>query len=225
MVDFVMNYDDNLPLRDVVFFALREAILKGELKPGERLMESVLAAKLGVSRTPIREAMRKLEQEGLVTMTHRRGVEVASITLRDLKDVLEVRRYLEELAVELACKKATEKELVKLRELQEEFKQAIAGGDLKDMAETDEAFHDVIYQATGNQRLIQILNNLREQMYRYRMECIKDEDKRTTLVEEHQILIAAVCDRDVDRAKKAIHVHIDNQRQTIIENLTLNEEV
>ena len=97
------NENDYLPLRDVVFNTLRTSILTGELKPGERLMEIHLADKLGVSRTPIREAIRKLELEGLVTMIPRRGAEVAQITEKNLRDVLEVRRALDALAVELAC--------------------------------------------------------------------------------------------------------------------------
>ena len=90
--DLTLNMDAYLPLRDVVFNTLREAILKGDLKPGERLMELQLAAKLGVSRTPIREAIRKLELEGLVIMIPRKDAEVAHITEKDMKDVLEAER-------------------------------------------------------------------------------------------------------------------------------------
>ena len=98
MHNFQMNIINNyLPLRDVVFYTLRQAILKGELKPGERLMEMQLANQLGVSRTPIREAIRKLELEGLVLMIPRRGAVVAKITEKDLRDVLEVRTSLEKL--------------------------------------------------------------------------------------------------------------------------------
>lgn len=105
------NTNDYLPLRDVVFNTLRESILKGEMKPGERLMEIHLANKLGVSRTPIREAIRKLELEGLVTMIPRRGAEVAQITAKSLRDVLEVRQALDALAMELACERIRRKRL------------------------------------------------------------------------------------------------------------------
>ena len=105
--DLTLNMDAYLPLRDVVFNTLREAILKGDLKPGERLMELQLAAKLGVSRTPIREAIRKLELEGLVLMIPRKGAEVAQITEKNMQDVLEVRKALEELSVQLACERIT----------------------------------------------------------------------------------------------------------------------
>ena len=100
-LNFNVDMNEYLPLRDVVFNTLRQAILRGELKPGERLMEIQLANKLGVSRTPIREAIRKLELEGLVLMIPRKGAEVAEITEKSLRDVLEVRRALEELSVKI----------------------------------------------------------------------------------------------------------------------------
>ena len=103
MNDFHVDMNEYLPLRDVVFKTLRQAILTGELQPGERLMEIALANKLGVSRTPIREAIRKLELEGLVTMIPRRGAEVAQITEKSMNDVLEVRRAMDALCVELAA--------------------------------------------------------------------------------------------------------------------------
>lgn len=115
MNQFEINMDEYLPLRDVVFKTLRQAILKGELAPGERLMEIQLAERLGVSRTPIREAIRKLELEGLVLMIPRKGAEVAKISEQNLRDVLEVRRSLEELAIDLACQRMEPEELSELK--------------------------------------------------------------------------------------------------------------
>ena len=132
-----VTMNEYLPLRDVVFNTLRQAILKGELEPGERLMEIQLAERLGVSRTPIREAIRKLELEGLVLMIPRKGAEVAKISARSLRDVLEVRRALEELAIELACQRMSEEEVGNLQKAQEDFKNAIAEGDAMKIAETD----------------------------------------------------------------------------------------
>ena len=105
---FSLHLDEYLPLRDVVFQTLRQAILTGELKPGERLMEIHLANRLGVSRTPVREAIRMLTLEGLVTMITRRGAEVSRISRQDISDVLEVRGSLDALAVRLACERITE---------------------------------------------------------------------------------------------------------------------
>lgn len=217
--DFKVNMNEYLPLRDVVFHTLRQAILKGELAPGERLMEIQLADRLGVSRTPIREAIRKLELEGLVLMIPRKGAEVAKISEKSLRDVLEVRRSLEELAIELACQRMTEEEIEELSRVEEEFKKAVESGDAMRIAENDELYHDVIYKGTGNDRLVQIINNLREQMYRYRLEYIKDEDKRQILLIEHDNILRAVRQRHVEEAKAAMREHIDNQEITVSKNI------
>lgn len=127
---FNVSMDEYLPLRDVVFKTLRQAILRGELKPGERLMEIQLANKLGVSRTPIREAIRKLELEGLVLMIPRKGAEVAEIKEKGLRDVLEVRRALEELSVQLACDRITAEQLEELETAAEEFRKVLKSEDV-----------------------------------------------------------------------------------------------
>ena len=214
--NFKVNMNEYLPLRDVVFNTLRQAILKGELAPGERLMEIQLAEKLGVSRTPIREAIRKLELEGLVLMIPRKGAEVAKIS--------EVRRSLEELAIELACERMEAEDLRRLEQCQENFCRAIRSGSPMEMAESDEAFHDVIYQSTGNEKLVQMLNNLREQMYRYRLEYIKDADKRQVLMVEHEHILSALKVRNLAEARMAAREHIDNQEITVSKNIKEQEE-
>ena len=220
-----IRMDEYLPLRDVVFNTLRQAILKGELKPGERLMEIQLANKLGVSRTPVREAIRKLELEGLVLMIPRKGAEVAEITRQDMEDVLEVRTALEELAVKDACDHITDAQLSELKKASNEFKKALLEGkDLVTCADADLHFHDVILSATNNRRLIQMLNNLSEQMYRYRMEYLKDERTHKTLIEEHDAIRRALKKHDKVKAGAAIRVHIDNQKRSILESLTEKEE-
>ena len=220
-----IRMNEYLPLRDVVFNTLRQAILKGELKPGERLMEIQLANKLGVSRTPVREAIRKLELEGLVLMIPRKGAEVAEITRQDMEDVLEVRTALEELAVKDACDHITDAQLSELKKASNEFKKALLEGkDLVTCADADMHFHDVILSATNNRRLIQMLNNLSEQMYRYRMEYLKDERTHKTLIEEHDAIRRALKKHDKVKAGAAIRVHIDNQKRSILESLTEKEE-
>ena len=219
MSDLKMKVNEYLPLRDVVFKTLREAILKGNLAPGERLMEIQLANQLGVSRTPIREAIRKLELEGLVIMIPRRGAEVARITEKDLKDVLEVRTSLEELAISLACERISDASVEALKEALKNFKAAINGGDVTKIAERDVAFHDIIFAATDNARLIQIVNNLREQMYRYRLEYLKDYTTHDRLYKEHEEIVAAIADRDKALARKLIVEHIYHQELTVIKNI------
>lgn len=219
MKDISLKMDEYLPLRDVVFNTLRDAIMTGELLPGERLMEIKLADKLGVSRTPIREAIRKLELEGLVVNTPRKGAEVAGISAEDLRDVLEVRRTLEILAINLACDKMTDESLNELYGNIQSFKELIATKAATDIASADVGFHDIIYKSTGNNRLIQILNNIREQMYRYRLEYIKDIDSWKRLLDEHTAIYESIKNRDRESAQTAILTHIDNQEKSICEKM------
>ena len=219
-----VTMDEFLPLRDVVFNTLRQAILTGELKPGERLMEIHLANKLGVSRTPIREAIRKLELEGLVTMIPRRGAEVAQITEKSMNDVLEVRRAMDALCVELACDRITPEELQDLKKACDTFEAAVKTDDIKQIAQADVALHDIIVQATGNQRLIQLVNNLSEQMYRYRFEYIKDFSQHERLVEEHKVIYESIVKKDKETASNMAKVHIDNQKKAIIRQIRLERE-
>ncbi len=206
-----------LPLREVVFLTLRKAILKGELQPGERLMEIALANRLGVSRTPVREAIRMLEHEGLVVMKPRRGAQVAKITEQELNDVLEVRKSLEMLAANKACERMTEEDMKAMRETGAEFRKLALNPncDLTALTEADVAFHDTIYRGTRNRRLNQILANLREQMYRFRLEYLKDASIRESLVSEHEEIMKAVAGRDGELAADLIGEHIDNQQKVI----------
>ena len=201
--DFEVTMDEYLPLRDVVFNTLRQAILRGELKPGERLMEIQLANKLGVSRTPIREAIRKLELEGLVLMIPRKGAEVA---------------------VQLACDRMDEEGIKAMKEASAEFCNTLDSDDITRIAQADVAFHDIIYAATDNRRLIQLLNNLREQMYRYRIEYLKKKECYPQLLEEHQTIIDSIESRDKDRATQITGQHIKNQAEAVVDTIREKEE-
>lgn len=218
-----IEMNDLLPLRDVVFHTLRRAILTGQLKPGERLMEVHLANKLGVSRTPIREAIRKLELEGLVTMIPRRGAEVAQITEKSLKDVLEVRRALDVLSVELACERITKEEMEELYQACQEFEKAAREKEPSVIAQADVRLHDIIVDATRNQRLKQLVNNLSEQMYRYRFVYIQEANQYENLIEEHREVYESIVERNKERAARAARLHIDNQELSILRQLRLEK--
>lgn len=221
---FQIDMNDFLPLRDVVFNTLRKAILTGQLKPGERLMEVHLANQLGVSRTPIREAIRKLELEGLVIMVPRRGAEVARITEKSLRDVLEVRRALDALSVELACERITQPDIGRLCQACREFERAARDEEVSVIAKADVALHDIIVEATGNKRLQQLVNNLSEQMYRYRFVYIKEESQHDTLIAEHREIYESIAARDKERAARAASLHIDNQEKSIIRQIRIENE-
>ena len=160
------------PLREIVFETIRNAIINGDLKPGQRLMEVQLAEQLGVSRTPVRESIRKLELEGLVKMVPRKGAYVTPMSIDDLRDMMEIRRALEALSAELAAKNATEEDVKKLEESNRGFEESALKNDEEGIINYDIAFHETIYRATGNERLIQMINSLREQMQRVRVEYV-----------------------------------------------------
>lgn len=212
-----------LPLRDVVFQTLRQAILRGEMQAGERLMEVALANKLGVSRTPIREAIRKLELEGLVVMIPHRGATVAQLTEKNLKDVLEIRKALEKLAVELACDRITKQDIEALRWAARTFRTTLQYPDVTAIAEADVKFHDIIYHATGNDRLIHLLSNFREQMYRYRVEYLKRKEAHPTLLSEHNLIIEMIEKGEKEKAAEVVCLHIDNQMSAVADTIRTQE--
>ena len=219
-----VNENEYLPLSDVVFNTLRQAILRGEFKPGERLMEIQLANKLGVSRTPIREAIRKLELEGLVIMIPRKGAEVAKMTEKDMEDVLQIRDALDELAASIACEQMTKEQLDTLTETMHEFEESTKSKDLKKIAAADVQFHDIIYQATGNPKLVNMLNNLREQMYRYRVEYLKDEKNFPILIREHSQIVEGLTAKDKTMLTAAMHKHVMNQATAVKEMIREQEK-
>lgn len=211
-----VNLNNYKPLREVIFSTLREAIIMGELKPGERLMEVQLAEKMGVSRTPVREAIRKLELEGLVVMMPRRGAHVASLTDKDIMDVLEVRASLDGLATALATERISEDEIRELKHVQSQLVNYVEKGNLQGIIKKDIEFHDVIYKASKNDKLVQIANNLREQVYRFRVIYLKDFGSNEDVIKEHNEICSAILAKSSDEAREAAIKHIKSQEAAIV---------
>lgn len=219
MTELKLEMDEYIPLRDVVFNTLRSAIITGELSPGERLMEIKLANELGVSRTPVREALRKLEKEGLVITTARRGAEVAPINEKDLKEVLEIRRSLESLACQIAAQKITPEQVEEIRSMNDSIEKAIEMNDTEAITQLDIEFHEIIYVITENSRLIDMLHQLKEHILRYRLQYIKDMKNKKNIVDEHKRIINALENHNPKLARKEIERHIDLQEKYILNNL------
>lgn len=218
---FNINSNEYLPLRDVVFNTLRDAILTGKLVPGERLMENQLAEKLGVSRTPVREALRMLELENLVELVPRKGAQVLDMSEKDIINILEVRGVLEGLATGLACKKMGAEGLAELKSLEERFEKAISEKAisekaLEEIAEIDEQFHNVIFASTDNDKLIQIFNNLQIQLYRYRMAHLKLDSSIPAIVAHHKGIIRAIENHDVEEGTTMAQGHVKYHTEFIL---------
>ncbi|MEN6349091.1 MAG: GntR family transcriptional regulator [Syntrophomonas sp.] len=212
-----VNLDSYKPLRELVLEAIREAIKEGVLKPRERLMEIQLAEELGVSRTPIREALRKLELEGFIVMVPRKGAYVADISFKDIADVFEIRIALEGLAAGLAAERITDEEMEEMERLVVEKAEAIALQDFDRLIEVDTKFHEAIYMASRNQRLFTIINNLREQIQRYRATSLSVPGRMQQSLEEHRDIVEAIQSRDSQVARQVVQDHIENAEHYMIE--------
>lgn len=213
-----IKLDTYKPLREMVFESLREAIIQGRLKPGERLMEIQLAEEMGVSRTPVREAIRKLELEGFVVMVPRKGAYVAGISVKDIVDVFEVRAALEGLAAGLAAERITEEELEELeRALVKTYE--VSSYDLEALVETDTKFHELIYRASRNERLAQIITNLADQIQRFRTTSLSQPGRTIHALEEHKQIVEAISERNVELAQTLAREHIENAEQSLLNAL------
>lgn len=215
-----IKLDSYKPLRELVSDALREAIVNGTLHAGERLMEIQLAEEMGVSRTPVREAIRKLELEGFVVMIPRKGAYVSDISLKDINEVFEVRTALDALAAGLAAERITDDELEKLERLLVEIVEAIDQGDLERAVEIDTQFHDILYNASRNDRLVGIIGNLRELFQRFRSITMGYPGRLKDTVEEHKHLVEAISQRDVELAQHVARVHMENAEGILLGTLT-----
>lgn len=196
------------PLWEAVYRTLREAIVLGDLPPGERLAEQKLAEALGTSRTPVREALRRLALEGFVVLVPRRGAYVASVSLKDMHDIFELRMALEGLAASLAARRITKEEIAVLDSSVLAFKAAAEASDANQAIGVDSYFHTTIYTASRNRRLIQILGNLSDQIQGLRMRSLSAPDRLKDSLNEHRRLVAAIASGDSVAARNAAEEHI-----------------
>ena len=211
-----IDLDTYQPLREAVCETLRDAIRKGILEPGERLMEVQLADELGISRTPVREAIRKLEQEGYVIMMPRRGTYVSDISTGDVKEIFEIRSALESLAAGLAARRIEPDELETLQNLLIEIEGYIAKNDIEKIVETDIKFHGLLYKVSRNERLANIINNLKEQLARFRTLSMSYPGRLQETLEEHSEMVEAIANGDVSAARDAAEHHMERAEKTYL---------
>ncbi len=214
-----IKLDTYKPLREVVSEALREAITTGILKPGERLMEIQMAEELGVSRTPVREAIRRLELEGFLVMVPRRGTYVSDLSIKDINEVFEIRTALDVLAAGLAAERITEEELEQMERLLVTIGEYIDNGQADKIVDADTEFHDVLYRASRNDRLVGIISNLREQITRFRSISMAYPGRLKNTLEEHRRLVEAIAQRDPELAQQYAREHMENAEQTLLNDL------
>lgn len=208
---------DNISLSGKVFDALENEILTGVLERGETLSENKISARLGVSRTPVREALQRLEQEGLVKTEPGKGAVVLGISQGDLLDIYEIRIRIEGLAARYAARNITDaqvREMLDVVELQEFF---AAKGDSKSLRDLDSKFHSMIYKFCTSRILTDTLNSLHHKIERFRRMSVEIGGRGNMSVTEHREIVEALAARDEERAENLLIEHIKNARAKLLE--------
>jgi DNA-binding GntR family transcriptional regulator len=174
---------------------------------------------MGVSRTPVREAVRKLEMEGLVKMTPRKGTHVAELSVKDIIDVLEIRAALDKLATKLAAEKIGKDELRRLENIHKQYISSLKKENLAAAIRKDVEFHEAIYNASGNNKLVGVAGNLREQIYRFRVIYMKDFSNAEDVLKEHEQILKSIEEGNCEEAGRLAEEHIIHQQRSIIERM------
>lgn len=209
------RFSDMLPheqhsLRFRVFEYIREDILNGRYKPGDSLVETKLAEEIGVSRTPIREAIRQLELEGLVTFYPNKGVFVTGITEQDVHDIYTIRSMIEGLAARWAARRADENELGQLEETVELMEYYTRKNDLEQVSRLDTRFHDLIYSSCKSKFIKHTLSSLLKYVWRARLGSLKVPKRAQISLREHREILEAIIQKDAERAEKLMLDHISH---------------
>lgn len=210
-IDFT-RYDASKPIREITYEALKDAIIAGDILPGERIVESSFAKRLNISRTPIREALRKLEQDGLVIYTPRKGVVVKSLEEKDINDIYTIRTCLETLAMTKAVENVTTESIAKLRAILAAANKEVEEGNIENAAKIGREMHLEIYQMSGMDRLVGILSSLDEYMDRFSYMSMSDEERRHTAAREHTEMVDALEKRDLETLIQVSDVHLEGAR-------------
>ena len=205
------------PLRKQVYEVLRETILTGKLKPGEKITEVEIAEELNVSRTPVREAIRMLELEDLIVIVPQRGVFVAGIkSIKEINDIFQVRSELEGLAAFLTAQNISEEQLSRMDNYTDQIKKCIENNDLERCIEIDISFHQIIYEASDNKWLQKLLDTLFEQITRFRSNSLAQEGRMEEALNEHKEMSEAFANGDADKARELAQKHIESARKSVI---------
>jgi len=216
-------------ISDQIYERLKQQILHGEIEAGERLMQNQVADNLRASRTPVREAFRRLEQDGLVERVPQGGVRVTRLNIDAIQEVFGIRNVLEAYAVELACGRITAEEIGSLKRLVTQAGELLSSGELaretkiKRIFELNSQFHDTIYRATGNSYLMGMINSLRFIVGRLRFLGLRADSTWSRAWDEHAQLIGLLEKRDKDSAARLLKTHLVNAVSDVLTGMKLVE--
>lgn len=210
---------DDSSISDKVFEQLKNAILNGELKPGERLIERKLSEKLGISRTPVREAIQKLKSQGLAVQLPRKGAVVSMVTPKEVIDVFNIREVLEGLAARLAAENANKRQVNQLNRIVEEMIKSLEQNNEDELEELHIKFHEAVYKASGNEKLYQMLINLQEYIRTYTRVGYSFHGRREEATLEHRQIVREIESHNAGRAEYYAKKHIEKSRDAYINKL------
>lgn len=196
------------PLKDLVYLELKHKILTGEIVSQTRLMEIDLSEKMNVSRTPIREAIKRLADDGLVKVEPRRGAYVANISIKDMLDVFEVREDLEGFAAKLAAERINDEQRAELQSIADEYEAALETGDKDVIIELDEKLHNAIVACSGNETLAELVSYVQELSLRFRYLYYNDLSLYETTAEQHKHIIEAINEGRCEDARREADEHV-----------------
>ncbi|MCL1805525.1 MAG: GntR family transcriptional regulator [Clostridiales bacterium] len=203
-------------LSNRVFEQLEEGILDGSIQPGENLNELKLSLEMGVSRTPVREAIRMLEQKNLVRLVPNKGAVVLGVDRKDLLDVYAIRTYIEGLASRWAAERITDEKRGKLREIVDLQEFYYIKSYEEQISEMDSRFHETIFSYCESRRLEHMLRDLHHMIQRYRKQSIAEAGRTEKAIAEHRLILEAICAGDGDEAERQTVGHINNARENLI---------
>lgn len=201
---------DNTPLSEKIAETLRDYIMKGSLKPGERLTEPKLSSMLGISRTPIREALRLLENEGFIDIFPRRGAVVSDITAKDVDEIFVIKSKLESLAAKLSVEFLTDMDIKKLSELNEKMGRYAESKNVVSLIKLNAEFHNIFIEKSNNSRLIKFIESLNKQFKRVTAYSFTELGRIKKVLDEHQQIIEAFEQRDADKVEILVDRHVHN---------------
>ncbi|MCI6855308.1 MAG: GntR family transcriptional regulator [Firmicutes bacterium] len=207
------NFSNSFSLTDEIADVVRERILKGEYEIGEKIKENQIATELKVSRTPIREAFKLLENEGLIDYIPNRGCFAKGFTKQDVDDIYAVREALEELAVRWAVARITEPELLALEEQVDLMEFYTKKKDKKKVLELNTSFHEVIYASARSRFLAQVLRSYKEYIEKTRKSIFYEQSYLEGILSEHRAIFEAIKDRDEERVVEAISKHLEASQE------------
>ncbi len=202
-------------LRDRVYTGIKNSIISGELEPRKRLIEETLAEATQASRTPVREAFRKLEEEGLVYRRPRGGYAVKGLTEDEVDEIFGLRSILEGYAGFLAASRVTREELRGLKDIVRQQEACLKDMHAEKFIELDAQFHDVLHRAAKNKRLYALLQGLKDHMYRYRVIILRYHPKPSVAVEDHKKLVQGLEARKARQVERLIRNHMSRGEKLI----------